>query len=124
MADDEAVRHVRDAALGEQEAAALLDRVDDAGRGRLGGALLAACGDEVPVLIARLELDSADPSLMSRRDVARLLAHLRAHDRAALHRVGAILREGGGAPAIFDDLFAPSRGDSDTSRLGEDPTEG
>jgi len=59
---------------------------------------------------------------MSRRDVTQLLVHLQAHDRAALHRVGAILRAGGGAPAIFDDLFAPSRGDSDTSRLGEDPT--
>ncbi len=82
------------------------------------------CSPRAATRSPRLELDSADPSLMSRRDVARLLAHLRAHDRAALHRVGAILREGGGAPAIFDDLFAPSRGDSDTSRLGEDPTEG
>jgi len=90
----------------------------------LAGALLAACDAEMPMLIARLELDSADPSLMSRRDVSRLLAHLQAHDRAALHRVGAILRAGGGTPALFDDLFAPSRGDSDTSRLGEDPTEG
>ena len=122
MADEEAVRRVRAAALGEQEATTLLDRLDDAARGQLAGALLAACGDEAPRLIARLELDSADPSLMSRRDVMQLLVHLQAHDRAALHRVGAILRAGGGAPAIFDDLFAPSRGDSDTSRLGEDPT--
>ncbi len=124
MVDDEAVRRVHDAAMGEQEAMALLDRLDDEARGQLAGALLAACDAEMPMLIARLELDSADPSLMSRRDVVRLLAHLQAHDRAALHRVGAILRAGGGAPAIFDDLFAPSRGDSDTSRLGEDPTEG
>ena len=124
MVDDEAVRRVHDAAMGEQEATALLDRLDDEARGQLAGALLAACDAEMPMLIARLELDSADPSLMSRRDVVRLLAHLQAHDRAALHRVGAILRAGGGAPAIFDDLFAPSRGDSDTSRLGEDPTEG
>ncbi len=124
MADEEAVRRVRAAALGGQEATALLDRLDDEGRGQLAGALLAACGDEAPVLIGSLQLDSADPSLMSRRDVALLLAHLQAHDRAALGRVGEILRTGGGAPAIFDDLFAPSRGDSDTSRLGEDPTEG
>lgn len=124
MVDDEAVRRVHDAAMGEQEAMALLDRLDDEARGQLAGALLAACDAEMPMLIARLELDSADPSLMSRRDVSRLLAHLQAHDRAALHRVGAILRAGGGAPALFDDLFVPSRGDSDTSRLGEDPTEG
>jgi hypothetical protein len=124
MAAEEQVRRVRAAAIREQEATALLDRLDDEARGQLAGALLAACGDEAPGLIARLELDSADPSLMSRRDVARLLTHLQAHDRAGLHRAGEILRTGGGAPPIFDDLFAPSRGDSDTSRLGEDPTEG
>jgi len=122
MGDEGAMRRVRAAALEAQEVTALLDRLDDEARGQLAGALLTACGDEVPGLIARLDLDSADPTLMSRRDVTRLLAHLQAHDRAALHRVGAILRTGGGAPAIFDDLFAPSRGDSDTSRLGEDPT--
>ena len=124
MADEEAVRRVRVAASEAEEAGVLLDRLDDEGRGQLAGALLAAYGDEGPGLIARLELDSADPSLMSRRDVARLLAHLGAHDRAALDRVGPILRAGGGTPALFGDRFAPSRGDSDTSRLGEDPTEG
>lgn len=120
--DAGAVRRVRALALETQEATTLVERLDDGARGQLAGALLAACGDEAPGLIARLELDSADPSLMSRRDVTQLLIHLQAHDRAALHRVGTILRAGGGAPAIFDDLFAPSRGDSDTSRLGEDPT--
>jgi hypothetical protein len=124
MADDGAVRRVRATAFGEQEATALLERLDDEGRGQLAGALLAACGEEAPVLIARLELDSADPSLMSRRDVALLLVHLQAHDREALGRVGAILRAGGGTPALFGDLFAPSRDDSDTGRLGEDPTRG
>lgn len=124
MVDDEAVRRVHEAAFGAQEATALLDRLDDEARGQLAGALLAACGEEAPALIARLTLDSADPSLMSRRDVILLLTHLCVHDQAALHRVGTILRAGGGAPTIFDDLFAPSRGDSDTSRLGADPTDG
>ena len=124
MAEEGAVRRVQAVAFGEREAATLLDRLDDEGRGQLAGALLAACGDAVPTLIARLELDSADPSLMSRRDVTLLLIHVGAYDRAALHRAVAILRAGGGVPAIFDDLFAPSRGDSDTSRLGEDPTAG
>lgn len=115
------VRRVRDAAERERGALALLDQLDDGERGFLAGALLVACGDEAGALIPRLNLDSADPSLMSRSDVARLLAHMQAQGGEALGRARQALRTGDMPPALLDDLFAPSRGNSDTSRLGDDP---
>lgn len=124
MHDDQfpTAQQVYDAAERARGTAKLLDQLADGERGYLAGALLTACGDEAVVLIPRLDLDSADPSLMSRRDVARLLAHLQAHDGAALERTRQLLRVGTMPAALFDDLFAPSRGSSDTSRLGGDPT--
>lgn len=76
----------RDTAPGEpgDEPGSPLAGLTDWGRGLLASALLAACQGEN--IVARLRLDSADPSLMSRADVAWLLAHLREHDGAALGR--------------------------------------
>jgi hypothetical protein len=102
--------------------AALTDRE----RGLLAGALLAACGDTAAAatpVVGPLRLDSADPSLMSRADVARLWAHLRSTDPAALQRALRTLAERPAMVAMLDGLFAPSRGSSDTSTLGGDPTD-
>ena len=110
------------AAGAAREVAALTDRE----RGLLASALLAACGGtaEATPVVTQLRLDSADPSPMSRADVARLLAHLRATDAAALRHA---LRTFGERPemvATLDGLFAPSRERSDTGTLGGDPASG
>jgi hypothetical protein len=68
--------------------------------------------------LAALGLDSTDPSLMSRNDVAHLLVHLRRDDPSALHRVLRSLREDPEMRQVLGGLFAPSRGTSDTGRLG------
>ena len=99
----------------------------DRERGLLASALLVACGGgaaEATPVVAQLRLDSADPSLMSRADVTRLLAHLRATDAAALRHA---LRTFGERPemvATLDGLFAPSRERSDTGTLGGEPASG
>lgn len=108
-----------------REAEQFLAELSDGERGLLASALMgthATEEDAGDALIARLRLDSADPSLMSRSDVATLLAHLQAHDSAALRRALQTLRD---APTMHTTLggnYAPSRGSSDTSNLGTDPT--
>ncbi|HEY8598277.1 MAG TPA: hypothetical protein VIL85_07590 [Thermomicrobiales bacterium] len=108
-----------------READHFLDELSDGERGLLASALVGASAAESgggEQLIAQLRLDSADPSLMSRSDVATLLAHLQAHDSTALRRALQTLRD---APTMLTTLgggYAPSRGSSDTSNLGTDPT--
>lgn len=107
------------------EAERFLGGLSDGERGVLATALVGANAEregESGPLIAQLRLDSADPSLMSRNDVAKLLAHLQAHDGAALHRALDALRTAPQVRATLGGLFAPSRGSSDTSSLGSDPT--
>jgi hypothetical protein len=99
----------------------VIGEIGDRERGLLASALLAACGETN--VVAQLRLDSADPSLMSRADVARLLAHLRANDSAVLARALRDLREQPNMTTVLDGVFAPSRDSSDTSTLGGDPTE-
>ena len=111
----------RDLGVGPGEDEQVMEGIGDRERGLLASALLAACGETN--VVARLRLDSADPSLMSRADVARLLAHLRATDRAALARAFRDLREHPTLTTVLDGLFAPSRDSSDTSALGGDPTQ-
>lgn len=113
----------RFARAAEQLVAGLADRE----RGLLASALIAVCdgtADGAAPVAALLRLDSADPSLMSRADVARLLAHLEAQDSAALRRAFQAFRDDPAMHATLDGLFAPAREDSDTSGLGGDPTIG
>lgn len=110
-----------------REAERFLGEIADGERGLLASALIDACAEAAPEsapLVARLRLDSADPSLMSRRDVATLLAHLQAHDSGALRRALLTLRDAPRLHVTLGGLFAPSRGGSDTSNLGSDPTTG
>lgn len=116
-------------ALGPEQFAREADRflggLSDGDRGLLASALVGAHAEregESESLIAQLRLDSADPSLMSRGDVAALLAHLQAHDSAALRRALLTLRDEPQMHTTLGGLFAPSRGSSDTSSLGSDPT--
>lgn len=106
--------------FGDDAAAATLT---DRERGLLAGAVLAAAEDatgDAPV--ARLGLESADPGLMSRAEVARLIAYLRHHKPAACRRALATWRDAPAPQQLLDTLFAPSRGDAATGRLGT-PTE-
>ncbi len=118
--------------MGEDDARRLdatgpLAGLDDRQRGLLASALLGASagsgGGAAPV-VAFLSLDSADPSLMSRADVARLLAHLQAHDPPALRRAYLALRDHPAMVATLGGVFAPARGESDTGRLGTAPMPG
>ena len=116
---------VRNELEGVADAEAAVATLTDRGRGLLASALLTACGGtaaETAPVVVQLRLDSTDPSLMSRADVAQLLEHLRAHDAAALRRALVALAEHPETVATLDGLFAPSRGRSDTSNLGGDPT--
>jgi hypothetical protein len=108
-----------------REAERLLGEIADEERGVLASALLAAYPHNAPenaTVISQLRLDSADPSLMSRRDVSTLLAHLQAHDRQALSCALLTLVDAPQLHSIIGGLFAPSRDTSDTSNLGGDPT--
>ena len=108
-----------------REAERLLGEISDGERGLLASVLIDACADNNPEstpVFTQLRLDSADPSLMSRRDVATLLAHLQAHDSKALRHALLALGDAPQLHPILGGLFAPSRGNSDTSSLGNDPT--
>jgi hypothetical protein len=99
-----------------------LATLTDQERGLLASALVSAY--EAPdgtARVAALGLDSADPSLMSRSDVAHLLTYLRRDHPAALRRVLRSLREDPETQQLLGGLFAPSRGTSDTGRLGTEP---
>jgi len=107
------------------EAERFLSDLSDGERGLLASALFDARTTEIDAgdaLIAQLRLDSADPSLMSRSDVATLMAHLQAHDSAALRRALRTLRDAPTMRTTLGGSYAPSRGSSDTSNLGDDPT--
>lgn len=124
---DEAERLPLDqtAASGTSDAAEeFVAALTDEERGRLATALLIARGDEneQATWLAQLRLDSADPSLMSRADVAILLADLGRRDPAAARRATRALAHNRPADGILGAIFAPSRGTSDTSTLGGDPT--
>lgn len=113
-----------DTGKASDEAAAFIAALDDAGRGRVAAALLAARGDESEqtAWLAQLQPDSADPSLMSRADVALLLADLARRDPDAARRAVRGMADDGGGSGTLGAIFAPSRGASDTSSLGGDPT--
>jgi hypothetical protein len=107
------------------EADRLLSEISDEERGILASALIDAYPDDASenaTIISQLRLDSADPSLMSRRDVSTLLTHLQAHDRQALRRALLLPSDASRLHSTLGGLFAPSRGTSDTSSLGSDPT--
>jgi len=105
-----------------REAERTLAGLTDQERGLLASALVAAYEESDGVTpFAALGLDSTDPSLMSRNDVAHLLIHLRRDDPSALHRVLRSLREDPETQQVLGGLFAPSRGTSDTGRLGTEP---
>jgi hypothetical protein len=108
-----------------READRLLVEIADEERGRLAGTLIDAYQHSKPEnadIVSQLRLDSADPSLMSRRDVRTLLAHVQSHDRQALRRALLALGDAPQPHSTLSGLFAPSRGTSDTSNLGSDPT--
>jgi hypothetical protein len=91
----------------------------DQERGLLASALVSAYeGPDGRARITALGLDSADPSLMSRADVAHLLVYMWRDDQAALRRALRSLREDPETRQVLGGLFAPSRGSSDTGRLG------
>ena len=104
------------------EAEAFVATLDDQERGRLASALIDASGDATGRL-TELRLDSTDPSLMSRADLATLLADTFVRDRRAVERAFAAMGETTEAIGTLGAIFAPSRGSSDTSTLGGDPTE-
>lgn len=107
------------------EADRFLGGISDRERGVLASALLDAYPDSEPenaTVISQLRLDSADPSLMSRRDVRTLVAHVQVHNRQALRRALLTLGDAPQIHSTLSGLFAPSRGASDTSNLGSDPT--
>ena len=87
-------------------------------RGLLASALAGALEKDGSAPVVQLGLESADPSLMSRSDVARLLVHLQREDRATLRRALQSLREAPDMQQVVGALFAPSRESSDTGRLG------
>ena len=103
---------------------AFVATLTDQERGRLAAALLVARGDEneQAAWMSQLHLDSADPSLMSRADVAILLADLGRSDPAAARRATRAMADNAMADGTLGAIFAPSRGTSDTSTLGGDPT--
>lgn len=108
-----------------READQFLGGLSDGERGLLASALIDTHAErkgESESLIAELRLDSADPSLMSRGDVATLLTHLQTHDKATLRHALRTLHDEPQMHTILGSLFAPSRGSSDTSTLGSDPT--
>ncbi len=116
-------------ALGPEEFAREAERflagLSDGERGLLASALVGAYDapeGESGAGLARLRLDSTDPSLMSRGDVALLLIDLHARDGAALQGAFRALGERPEMRTTLGGLFAPSRGSSDTSTLGGDPT--
>jgi hypothetical protein len=105
-----------------QEVERTLAGLTDQERGLLASALAAAYDEpESQTPLAALGLDSTDPSLMSRNDVANLLVHLRRDDPSALGRVLRSLRDDPKTQQVLGGLFAPSRGTSDTGRLGTEP---
>lgn len=108
-----------------RNAEAFVATLDDGARGRLASALLDSYSDdgESTARLATLRLDSADPSLMSRADVAALLADTYARDRGAVERAIAALASTTVSHSTLGAIFAPSRGSSDTSTLGGDPTQ-
>ncbi len=119
-----ATSQVADAGDVAREAESFVATLDDGERGRLASALLDADGDpnERAARLTELRLDSADPSLMSRADVATLLADLCGRDRGAVERAFAAMADMTTSRSTLGAIFAPSRGSSDTSTLGGDPT--
>ena len=119
---DRAAPMMRSSGSAADETEAFVATLNDLERGRLATALLAAC-DDATGRLAALHLDSTDPSLMSRADLATLLADTLGRDRGAVERAFAALGETTEPSGTLGAIFAPSRGSSDTSTLGGDPTQ-
>lgn len=103
-----------------REARALVDTLSDHERGLLASAVVAAhealAGPFGP-LVAALGLDSADPSLMSRADVARVLASIQREHPETLRQALRDLRDHPRLIHLLGAPFAPLPEASDTSRI-------
>jgi hypothetical protein len=102
-----------------EEAGRFAAGLSDRERGILAGALVMAY-EGVPdgPTLTGLGLDSADPSLMSRRDVGRLLAAVRERGEDVLRAAIAALHDHPESQQLLGGIFAPSRYAADTGRLG------
>ena len=103
-----------------REARALVDALPDHERGLLASALVGGHETQEESFVeiaATLGLDSTDPSLMSRADVARLLVDTQRERPETLRAALRALRE---QPRLIHSLgapFAPMSDSSDTSRI-------
>jgi hypothetical protein len=102
-----------------EEAGRFTDDLTDRERGILAGALVMAYEEvqDGPTLTG-LGLESADPSLMSRHDVGRLLAAVRERGEGVLRAAIAALHDHPESYQLLGGIFAPSRYATDTGRLG------
>lgn len=103
-----------------REAATFVEALPDGERGLLASALTAAYGTEFDGLLALLSLDSADPSLMSRSDLTRLLCHTQGEHPEVLRAALQALHD---QPRVIQALgaaHAPTGAASDTSRIAHE----
>ncbi len=109
-----------------REARALVDALPDHERGLLASALVGGHETQEESFVeiaATLGLDSTDPSLMSRADVARLLVDTQRERPETLRAALRALRE---QPRLIHSLgapFAPMSDSSDTSRIAHESSD-
>ncbi|HEX5504162.1 MAG TPA: hypothetical protein VFW96_16170 [Thermomicrobiales bacterium] len=94
----------------EEDARTVVQALPDGARGLLASVLAGAYGEEdcsFADIAGALGLDSADPSLMSRPDVMRLLGHTRRERPAAFLRALRALRQRPEQIHLIGAAFAP-----------------